>query len=69
MHDDENDPETHYVWLVNAKDESAKPERREVKLGRTKGDDVEIVKGLKAGDVVSLDDEDAKQKEEAAKKQ
>ena len=49
-----------YVWLVNPDDEEAKPERRNVKLGKRSGDDVEIIKGLKEGDVVSLEDESKK---------
>ncbi len=67
VHDDENDPDTHFVWLVDADDASAKPERRNVKLGKRKEDDVEITKGLKKGDVISLDDEDAKKKEKEEK--
>jgi len=67
VHDDENDPETHYVWLVDAADANAKPERREVKLGKRKGDDIEILKGLKKGDVISLDDEAEKMKDEQKK--
>jgi len=38
-----------------------------VKLGKRKDDEVEILKGLKKGDVVSLDDEDAKDKAEKEK--
>jgi multidrug efflux pump subunit AcrA (membrane-fusion protein) len=60
VHDDESDADVHYVWLVDADDEKAKPKRREVKIGRKKDDDIEIVKGLKKGDVVSLDDEGEK---------
>jgi hypothetical protein len=30
-------------------------------VGKASGDDVEITKGLKKGDVISLDDEKAKQ--------
>jgi multidrug efflux pump subunit AcrA (membrane-fusion protein) len=63
VHDDENDPETHYVWLVDADAADAKPERRDVKLGKRKGDDIEILKGLKKGDVISLDDEAEKMKD------
>ena len=47
---------------------SAKPERRNVKLGKRKEDDVEIVKGLKKGDVISLDDEEAKKRKKKTKK-
>ena len=67
VHDDEDDPDKQYVWLVDADDADAKPERRNVKLGKRKGDDVEILKGLKKGDVISLDDEEAKEKDEKRK--
>jgi multidrug efflux pump subunit AcrA (membrane-fusion protein) len=67
VHDDKDDPDQHYVWLVKADEEEAKPERRNVKLGKRKDEDVEIVKGLKKGDVISLDDEEAKEKEKADK--
>lgn len=53
LHSDEEDEDQQYVWLVD--DEEV--QRRDVKTGKTKGDDVEIVKGLEAGDVISLDDE------------
>jgi multidrug efflux pump subunit AcrA (membrane-fusion protein) len=68
VHDDKDDPDTHYVWLVDPDDEEAKPKRREVKIGKRKEEDFEIVKGLKPGDVISLEDEDAKNKEEEEKK-
>ena len=64
VHDDENDPDTHYVWLVDTDDAEAKPTRRDVKLGKTKEENVEITKGLKKGAVISLDDEAAKEKKE-----
>jgi multidrug efflux pump subunit AcrA (membrane-fusion protein) len=63
VHDDESDPDVHYVWLVDPDDSKAKPERREVKIGKKKDDDVEIAKGLKQGDIVSLDDEGEKKEE------
>ena len=63
VHDDENDPDVHYVWLVDSDDPAAKPKRRDVKLGKRKDDDVEIVKGLKKGDTISLDDEDDSKKD------
>ena len=62
VHDDEDDPDQRYVWIVDPKDESAKPERRDVKLGKRKGDEVEVLKGLAKGDVISLDDESEKEK-------
>lgn len=64
VHDDENDADVHYVWVVDPDDEKAKPKRRDVKIGKKKDDDIEIVKGLKMGDVVSLDDESEKQVKE-----
>jgi multidrug resistance efflux pump len=57
VHDDEVDPEKHYVWLLDSKDEKAKPQRRDVTLGKAKGDELEIRKGLEKGNVISLDDE------------
>ena len=60
VHDDEENEDKKYVWLVDTEDEEAKPERRNVKLGKRKGTDVEILKGLKKGDVISLDDESKK---------
>lgn len=63
LHTDEYDEDQSYVWLVDPDDEEAKPERRDVKLGKRSGDDVEIVEGLKEGDVVSLEDETKKAKE------
>jgi HlyD family secretion protein len=67
VHDDEDDADKKYVWLVNPDDEKAKPERRDVKLGKRKGTDVEITKGLAKGDVISLEDE-SKKDDETAKK-
>lgn len=63
VHDDEDDEDQKYVWLVDPDDEEAKPERRNVKLGKRKGEEIEIIKGLKKGDVVSLDDESKKKEE------
>jgi HlyD family secretion protein len=67
VHADEDDPDKHYVWVVEGDDKDAKAERRDVEVGKRNGDDVEIVEGLKEGDVVSLDDEKKKAEEEAAK--
>ena len=67
IHEDEDDPNTKYVWLVDPDDEKAKPERRDVTVGKRSGDDVEIVKGLAKGDVISLEDEKKKMEEEAKK--
>ena len=57
---DKYDEEQKYVWLVNPKDADVKPKRRDVELGKTSGEDVEVLKGLKAGQVVSLEDEEKK---------
>jgi multidrug efflux pump subunit AcrA (membrane-fusion protein) len=67
VHADKDDPDQHYVWLVDPDDTEAKPERRNVKLGKRKDEDVEILKGLKKGNVISLDDEEAKEKAEKEK--
>jgi HlyD family secretion protein len=75
VHTDKVDEELKYVWLVkgkaaDAKDPETKAERRTVKLGQTSGENVEIVDGLKAGDTISLDDEEKRieeQKEADAK--
>lgn len=63
VHTDDYDEEVKYVWLVDPDDDEAKPERRDVKVGRSSGDDLEIAKGLKKGDVISLDDESEKEDE------
>ena len=62
VHDDEYDPDTHFVWLVDKDDAEAKPKRRDVRLGKRKEDEIEIVKGLKKGDIISLEDESDKTK-------
>jgi hypothetical protein len=64
VHDDEENEDQKFVWIVNPDDEDAKPERRNVKLGKRKEADVEILKGLKPGDVISLDDENKKEEKE-----
>ena len=56
-----------YVWLVDSKKPEAKAERRDVKLGKSKGDNTEILSGLAKGDVISLEDEKAREKEAAEK--
>jgi HlyD family secretion protein len=58
VHADQYNDELQYVWIVDATKPEAKPERRDVKIGKRSGDDVEIANGLTAGDVVSLEDED-----------
>jgi multidrug efflux pump subunit AcrA (membrane-fusion protein) len=65
VRDDEDNEDQKYVWIVDAEDEEAKPERRNVKIGKRKGEEIEILKGLKKGDVVSLEDESEKAKKES----
>jgi multidrug efflux pump subunit AcrA (membrane-fusion protein) len=60
VRDDEDDPNQKFVWIVNPDDAEAKPERRNVTLGKRSGDDVEVLKGLKKDEVVSLEDESKK---------
>ncbi len=57
VHTPDDDEDARYVWLVDSDDKDAKPTKHAVKVGRAKGDDLQIVEGLKEGDVVSLDDE------------
>jgi multidrug resistance efflux pump len=64
---DKLDEEQKYIWLVDSTDAKAKPVRRDVKLGRSSGDDVEVLSGLKKDDVVSLEDESKKDDDAAAK--
>jgi HlyD family secretion protein len=52
VHTDDAD-DSKYVWLVDGD----KVEKQTVSTGKTKGEEIEIVEGLEAGDVVSLDDE------------
>lgn len=66
VHDDEVDPEKHYVWLLDSSDEKAKPQRHDVTLGKAKGDEIEIRKGLEKGNVISLEDEKEKDKDDKA---
>jgi multidrug resistance efflux pump len=60
VHTDEDDEDVKYVWVVESDDPANKAERRDVTVGKTSGNDVEIIKGLAKGDKVSLDDESAK---------
>jgi multidrug efflux pump subunit AcrA (membrane-fusion protein) len=64
VHSDEDDPNKKYVWLVNPDDSDAKPERRDVTLGKHNGNEVEVVKGLEAGNIISLEDESKKTEDE-----
>lgn len=53
VHTDEEDDQVQYVWLV----EGDEVQKRQVATGKTSGDEIEILDGLDAGDVISLDDE------------
>jgi HlyD family secretion protein len=64
VHTDQDDEELRYVWLVDPDDEDAKPERRTVKIGKRDDENIEIVEGLSAGDVISLEDEKDDKKED-----
>ncbi|QDU91774.1 Multidrug resistance protein MdtA [Pirellulimonas nuda] len=64
VHSEDDDEDARYVWLVDADDSNAKPKKQAVKVGRTKGDDVQIVDGLEEGDVISLDDEKDSEKDD-----
>ena len=61
VHSDEEDENVKYVWIVDPDDHQAPPQRRDVELGRRNGDNVEVVEGLAAGDVISLEDEEEQQ--------
>lgn len=60
VHSEEDDDDAKYVWLIDGDN----VEKRSVTTGKTKDDNIEIVDGLEAGDVVSLDDEAKKDKDE-----
>lgn len=52
-----SEEDSSYVWLVAEEDGKSTVKKQEVEVGKTKGDLVEIVDGLDAGDTVSLEDE------------
>ncbi|TWT85807.1 macrolide transporter subunit MacA [Posidoniimonas polymericola] len=54
VHKDE-DADKHYVWLVEEEDDETEVEKQWVKLGKTDDKEIEILKGLKEGDVISVD--------------
>ncbi len=54
IHTDE-DSGKKYVWEVEEEDDEVEVEKEWVKTGKTKGKEVEILKGLEEGDVISLD--------------
>jgi multidrug efflux pump subunit AcrA (membrane-fusion protein) len=59
---DADDPKQKYVMLEA--EGKGKPVRRNVKVGKTKDKEVEIVKGLKAGDLIVKGAKDEKKDEE-----
>jgi len=61
VHSEEDDEDEKFVWLV----EEDEIEKRAVTTGKTKGDNVEILDGLEAGDVISLDDEEEEADDDA----
>lgn len=63
---EEDDEDAHYVWLLDSDADDAKAKKQPIEVGKEKKDDVEILSGLKAGDLISLEDEE-KRAEEAAK--
>ena len=64
---DADEPKTKYVML-QVEDEE-KPVRREIKLGKSKDKNVEVLKGLKEGDLIVKGAKDEKgEKDDAAKK-
>ena len=65
---DEDDDEVKYVWLVDPDKPAEKAERRNVKVGKSSGQNTEILSGLAKGDVVSLEDEKAREEEQKADK-
>ncbi len=53
VHSEEDEPDERYVYMHVPDGE---PERRSVEVGRTKGEDIEILEGLVAGEVILLED-------------
>ena len=67
VHTEKDDEDARYVWVVaDADDVDGAAAKVSVKVGKTDGDMVEILEGVKKGEVVSLEDE-KKRKEEAEK--
>lgn len=54
VHSEEADEDEKYVWLI----EGDQVTKRSVTIGKTKGDDMEVLEGLEAGDEISLADEE-----------
>lgn len=64
---DNDDPKQKYVMLQVEGEKD--PVRRDVKVGKTKEKEAEIVKGLAAGDLIVKGAKDEKEKEEEARKE
>lgn len=60
VHSEEDDEDEKYVWLVD--DDAV--EKRSVETGKTKGENVEILKGVEEGDLISLEEEDEEEDDE-----
>lgn len=60
VHAEEDDEDAHYVWVVENDDADSEAEKTKVKVGKTDGDNIEILDGVEKGDVVSLEDESKK---------
>ena len=58
VHREEDDEDIRYVWIVDPDDADKKPEKRNVEVGRSTDEDLEILSGIELGEVVSLDDEE-----------
>ncbi len=63
VHSEEDDEDKKYVWLVTGDDEDQTVAKQRVKVGKAKGDHIEILDGLDDGDVVSLEDEERDEEE------
>ena len=56
IHSDKENEEEEYVWVVDPDDASIEVQRKNVTTGQRSGKNIEIVAGLKVGDVISLED-------------
>ena len=57
IHSDKENEEEEYEWVVDPDDASIGVQRKNVTTGQRSGQNIEIVAGLKVGDVISLEDE------------
>ena len=57
IHSDKENEEEEYVWVVDPDDASIGVQRKNVKTGQRSGKNIEIIAGLKVGDLISLEDE------------